>query len=305
MCSVKNNAAAHNLHGFRFDYPGKQAYTVFKYAKVEVFPEGRNRVFSIGIYSDFVNLPDVAGLGFDYVELPLDALAALSEADFQDFAAYAEDRGVSVTACSRMLPPDLPITGPGVNASALHGYLTHALRRAQRLGVKTVTLDAPASRVAPPDGDYPFAWRQFGNFLRLTQGHARDCGVTVAIEPLRKADCGLINLVSEAALIAGLLQLDNVAVSAHTGHMAMASEPLSALRNAAPLLRHVHVENALTRRLPCPGDGEDYPRLLSTLTDIRYSGGMTLCGTIMDSFAEDAARALETIRELEIKGVSG
>ena len=254
-------------------------------------------MFSIGICTDFVNLPEVAGLGFDYVEIPLDALAALAEQDFQDFAEYVEGRGIPVRACNRMLPPDLRVTGPGVNAAALHGYLTHALRRAQRLGVETVTLDAPESRVAPPDGDYPFAWRQFGNFLRLLQGHARDCGIVVAIEPLRKADCELINLVSEAALIAGLLQLDNVAVAAHTGCMAMASEPVSALRRAAPLLRHVHVENALTRALPRPGDGEDYARLLETLADIGYAGGVTLSGTITESFAEDAKAALEVMRE--------
>ena len=251
----------------------------------------------IGICIDFVNLPEVAGLGFDYMEIPLDALAALPEADYLAFVEYVEGQSIPVTACNRMLPEDLPITGPGVNATALHGYLAHALRRAQRLGVKVATLDAPRSRVAPPDGDYAFAWRQFGNFLRLLQGHARDCGVTVAIEPLRKADCDLMNLVSEAVLITGMLQLDHIAVAAHTGSMAMASEPVSALRRAAPLLRHVHMENALTRTLPRPGDGEDYRRVLETLADIGYAGGVTLCGSVTPTFAQDAGAALEYIRE--------
>ena len=122
--------------------------------------------------------------------------------------------------------------------------------------------------------------------------------MTVALEPLRKADCSLLNLVSEATLIAGLLQLSNVAVAAHWGHMSMASEPMSALRRAAPLLRHAHLENALTRALPRPGDGEDYAHMLETLADIGYTGGVTLCGTIGDTFAEDARTALDYIREL-------
>lgn len=254
-------------------------------------------VFQMGIHTDFVNLPEVAELGYDYVEIPLNALAALPEGDFTAFVDYVEASGIRVAACSDMLPDDLPVTGDGVSATALHGYLKHAFGRAQRLGAKVIVLDGAMSRQVPADGDFPFAWRQLGNFLRLLQGHARDCGLTVALEPLRKADCSLLNLVSEATLIAGLLQLDRIAVCANSGSMGMASEPLSALRRAAPLLKHVRVENALTRALPRPGDGEDYARLIETLDDIGYGGGITLAGTISERFAEDARVALEYMRD--------
>lgn len=255
-------------------------------------------MFSLGIRTDFVNLPEVWPLGYDYVELPLSALAALSEADFRAFLDYAEGSHIRVAACSSLLPEDLPITGERVNATALHGYLKHALGRAQQLGVRTLALDGAKSRQVPLEGDFPFAWRQLGNFLRLIHGHAHDCNMTVALEPLRKADCNLLNLVSEATLIAGLLQLSSVAVCANSGSMGMASEPLSALRRAAPLLRHVHVENALTRALPCPGDGEDYTRLLETLHDIGYTGGVTLTGSITERFVEDARIALDYMRKI-------
>lgn len=197
-----------------------------------------------------------------------------------------------------MLPDSLPITGPGVNATALHGYLDHAFGRARRLGARVIVLDAAASRDVPPGADFTFAWRQLGNFLRLSEGHAKACGMSVALEPLREADCSLLNRVSEAALIGGLLQLDHIGVCAHWGHMSMASEPMGALRRAAPLLRHAHLENALTRRLPREGDGEDYARMLSVLSDIGYAGGVSLCGAITDSFAEDAAAALACVKAL-------
>ena len=245
-----------------------------------------------------MNLPDVAALGYDYVELPLQALAALPEGDFRELAAYVEGRGIRVRACGDMLPEDLPVTGAGVNATALHGYLNHALGRARQLGVRMIALDAAASRSVDADGDFPFAWRQLGNFLRLVQGHAKDCGLTVALVPLRKADCRLLNLVSEATLIAGMLQLDSVAVAAHWGHMSMASEPMAALRQAGPLLRHTYLENALNRRLPRPGDGEDYARMLNVLTTLPYQGGVTLSGEIGPTFAKDAEEALKYIRRL-------
>jgi len=254
-------------------------------------------MLAIGICTDFANLPEAAKLRTDYVELSLADLAALPEADFIELADWVDAAGIRVRACRDMLPDNLPITGPGVNATALHGYLRHALGRARRLGVKAVTLDAAKSRTVSDDGDFPFAWRQLGNFLRLCQGHAKECGITVCLEPLRKADCSLLNLVSEATLIAGLLQLNNIAVAAHWGHMSMASEPMNALWRAAPLLGHVHIENALTRRLPAPGDGEDYRRMLSPLNTMGYKGGISLCGTMTQTFAQDAAAALEYIRE--------
>ena len=256
-------------------------------------------MLSIGIRTDFINLPEVAGLGFDYAEMSLRALAALSEGEFSEFAEYVDGTGLNIAASSDMLPENLPITGPGVNATALHGYLSHAFGRARRLGVKVAALDAAAARDVPDNSDYPFAWRQLGNFLRLAQGHAREHGLTIALEPLRKTDCRLLNLVSEATLIAGLLQLDNIAVAAHSGHMAMASEPVSTLRQAAPLLRHVYLENALTRKLPCDGDGEDYARVLDMLADIGYTGGVTLSGIIGDGFTRDAGNALTYIKTLQ------
>ena len=251
----------------------------------------------IGICTDFTNLPDAHRLGFDFVEISLAELAALPEDDFQEFADYVDGNGIRVGACRDMLPRDLSIVGPSVNASSLHGYLQHAFNRARRLNANVIVLDAAKSRAVPQGVDFPFAWRQLGNFLRLTQGHASDCGITVVIEPIRKSDCNLLNLVSEATLIAGLLQLNNIAVAAHSGHMAMASEPVSALRKAAPLLRHVHLENALTRKLPKPYDGEDYARLLRTLTEVGYTGGVSLCGQTKD-FSGEAGMALEYLRNL-------
>ncbi len=250
----------------------------------------------IGVFTDFYHLPEAAALGFDFLEIPLDALAALPEADFREFADYAEGAGLNLAAASRMLPPELPVTGPGVSATALHAYLQQALGRASRLGIRLVVMDAPASRAVPDGVDFPYAWRQLGNFLRICQGHAKARGITVALEPIRKQDCNLLNLVSEATLIAGLLQLENLAAAAHSGHMAMASEPLSDLRRAAPLLKHVHLENALTRRLPKPGDGEDYARFLRQLDLIGYEGGVCLTGGWEGDFRVAAAEALAHIR---------
>ena len=246
----------------------------------------------IGIATDFTNLPEAHALGYDFAEVPLCELAALSDAYFEEFAAWCEGTGIRVTAVNRLLPEDLPIVGADVRAPELHDYLRGAFARCKRLNVRVAVLDAAAARAVPQGYDYPMAWRQLGNFLRLCQGHARESGLVVAVEPLRKADCNLLNLVSEATLLAGLLQLGNVGVAANTGSMGMAAEPLSALGQAGSTLCHVRVENALTRRMPREGDGEDYFRLMRALKQMRYLGGVSVCGSAAGDFALDARAAL-------------
>ena len=254
-------------------------------------------MFPIGILTDFYTLPEVAKLGFDFLEIPLADLTRLSDAEFQEFADYAAASQLPLRSAARMLPDDVPVCGPGVSATALHAYLKRAFGRAQKLGIRLVTLDAPRSRRVPDDANTPFAWRQLGNFLRLCQGHAKECGLTVALEPVRKGEGDLLHLVSEATLIAGLLQLDAIAVSAHTGHMGMASEPVSNLRRAGRLLRHVHVENALSRRMPREGDGEDYGRLIRQLKLMNYAGGLCVCGSTTSAMDVAARAALTCLRQ--------
>ena len=253
----------------------------------------------IGICAQLSDLPDAQALGYDYVETPLDALAALSDSYFDEFAAWCAGTGLKVLAVNRLLPEGLPIVGPEVHAPELHAYLKRAFERCKRLNVRVANLDAAAQRAVPEGCDYPLAWRQLGNFLRLIQPHARENGLTVAVEPLRKTDCNLLNLVSEATLMAGLLQLPNVGVSANTGAMAMAAEPLSALTQTGAALYHIHLEHPLTRRMPREGDGEDYFKLMRLLRRDGYTGGVSVAFARAADFVSDARAALLCLRQAQ------
>lgn len=253
----------------------------------------------IGICTDFTNLPDARALGYDYAEAPLCELAALSEGYFDEFCAWCEGSGLKLRAVNRMLPEGLNIVGPDVRAADLHDYLSRAFARLRRLNVRVVTLDAALNRTVPEGFDYPQAWRQLGNFLRLCQGHARENGLVIAAEPLRKTDCNLLNLVTEATLLSGLLQLDNVGVAANTGSMAMAAEPITALSQTGNSLCHIHIEHPLTRRMPREGDGEDYFKLMRILKKAGYAGGVSVCYAKTVDFLSDARSALLCLRQAQ------
>lgn len=253
----------------------------------------------IGICTNFENLPEIHKMGFDFVEISLREIAALSESDYLEFAGYIKNGRIQAAACYDMLPDNLAITGSGVSAGMLHEYLSRAFSRAANLGVKVVSMDAAQSRAVKSDGDFTLAWRQLGNFLRLIQGHANETGLAVAVEPLRKSECNLLNTVSEAALMVSLLQLGNIGVLANSGSMAMVSEPLSALRRVAPILQHIHIQGALREKMPAEGDGEDYTRLFRILSEIGYVGGVSVRARMSGDFLSEADRALECLKNAQ------
>jgi len=252
-------------------------------------------VIRIGLRSEFEFVPEVAQLGFDYLELPLARIAALSNAEFSELLDYTDAIGLRVEAMYDMLPASLRITGPIVQARQQHDYLNLAFARANRLGAQVVVFDAPASRNVPNSFDFSMARRQAGNFLRIVQGHASDFGIKVAICNLPHSQTNLINTVSEAALMAALLQLGNVGVAADMINMAYVSEPVSAIERCGSSLTHVYAGNGVTRGLPAPNDGEDYARLFRDLAKIGYNGRVSAAAW-GECSVEAAAAALQRLR---------
>lgn len=262
-----------------------------EYDKMRNISEGGISLIRIGLRTPFEFVPEAASMGFDYLELPLNRIAMLTDDEFEELVDYAEAVNVRPEVMYAMLPDALRVNGPEVLAQQQHEYLKTAFSRACRLGAGLIAFDATASRNVPAGFDFAMARRQTGNFLRIVQGHASACGLNVAIQNYRRAECNLINTVSEAALMAALLQLDKVGVLADTVQMAFASESLDALERAGSSLMHVHTGCALTRSLPAEGDGEDYITLFKVLNRCGYSGRVSaVCSG--DCTPDAAKRAL-------------
>ncbi len=236
-------------------------------------------------------------MGFDYLELSLREIAALSEGEFGELREYLKFLNVRTPVFSDMLPGDLRVTGTDVSAQAQHEYLRSAFGRAQALGAELIVFDAAAARNVPAGFDFLLARRQLGNFMRILQGHAADANLRIAVRNYRRAECNLINTISEAALLSALLMLDRIGVAADTVQMALSSEPLDSIERAGGAVMHVYFGNALTRRLPSAGDGEDYPRILGLLQELSY-GGRISCVCRGDFSFQEAAAALECLRAM-------
>lgn len=257
----------------------------------------------IGLKTPLDAVPEIAGVGFDCLELPLRDVAALSEGEFAELTEYLAYLNVRVGAVSDLIPDGLRVNGPAVSAQAQHDYLSLAFARANALGADIAAFDAPKARAVPAGFDFALARRQTGNFLRIAQGHAAQAKLHIAVMNYRRAECNLINTISEAALMAALLQLENVGVLADTVQMALASESLDAVERAGSSLMYVHAGCALKRTLPKDGDGEDYEKLMELLTRTGYDGTVS-CVCEGEITAESARVALARMTRARDKAVS-
>ena len=251
----------------------------------------------LGICTDVANINEIAEIGFDYLEFNLAKLYGMTEEEFASVCALVDAAPIKVEACNCMLPGDIKVVGENVNAQAIHDYLDKAFARARRLGVKVVVFGSGNSRRVPDGFDTAVAWRQIGNYLRMVERHAMENDITVVIEPLRAGECNIMNFVSEATLMASLIQMPHIAVLADTYHMALGSEPLSALTMAGGLLKHVHIANAIGRKFPKEGDGERYADIFETLKEMGYEGRVSVEAGC-DDFAKDAREAFKVLSAL-------
>lgn len=251
-------------------------------------------MIKLGICAPLDALETVAQMGFDYMETGLVPLYRLSEEEFARLCERVDRAAIRLEAINGMLPGTLPVTGPNVDEEALDEYLEKAFARARRLGAEVIVFGSGAARGVPAGFPMDKAWRQLFNFLKRVGGHAERHGLTIAIEPLCRPECNLLNLVSEGAALASVLNVPQVRTLADTFHMAISAEPTSVLTLYGPQLAHVHTANPNGRVCPEVGDGVDYEALLRALKDGGYDARISIEG-IVKPFEEKAPLGLQAL----------
>ena len=230
----------------------------------------------IGVCSSIDNISKVQNAGFDYLEGNLGAIYSMTDGEYEHACNIVDASTIKVEATNCMLLSHVKVTGPEVDKEQLREYLEKAFSRATRLGVKVCVFGSSGARRVPDGFNTAEGWRQVAEFLRMADGIAEKYGVTIAIEPLCFVESNIMNYVSEATLMASLLNLPHVCVLGDTYHMAMGNESWNAFRMSGSLLKHVHVACANGRACPRNGDGENYNELFKILTEIGYEGRVSI-----------------------------
>ena len=116
---------------------------------------------------------------------------------------------------------------------------------------------------------------QIHHFLKTIGNEALRIGIIVAIEPLCREACNVLNTVRQAAEVCRNLDQKNIRVLADYFHMGTDGEPLDNLKVAPDLLAHVHIADPQERVAPGQGPTDITP-FFRALKGIGYDGRISL-----------------------------
>lgn len=233
-------------------------------------------MMKIGYCAPSSFIKEVKEAGFDYIELPLCAIAEEPEEAFEEILSQLKAESLPCLASNMFLPKRVRVTGKDVNLETAAAYCEKALSRAQRLGNRTVVLGSCGARNVP--GGFPMekAWRQFEEFGRMAGDIAAKYGVVIVLEPINATETNLMKTVIEGVALARKINHPNVKALADYFHMQVEKESTGSLLAAGEDLYHTHTAALIGRSLPLEYDQEAQSVFTRALKQIGYDGGLSI-----------------------------
>lgn len=245
----------------------------------------------IGVCAPPGDLAKAESFGFDYLEPPAAALAAMSAADFQAFKARVLASRIRCRSFNSFVRK-LRVVGDDVRPEEMEDYLNLCLPRCQEVGGETVVWGSAGSRNVPEGFPRERAWEQIKAFLRLAGEAARPRRLVIAIEPLRRQESNIINTAAEALRLVHEVDHPNVRMIVDYYHLRAENEDPDIIWKARRDIVHFHFANPQGRRWPrSTSEDSEYPRFFELVRKMHFHGGISIEGN--GSFEQDARASLE------------
>ena len=241
----------------------------------------------------------VAAAGFDYFEGTVAGVLQPRESEdaFTKFLVAVRTAGLPCAAVNCFVPGDLKITGPTADLAALEAYVRTACTRGQQVGVQTIVFGSGGARRIPDGFDPAAAHRQIVAFCRMLGPVAQAHGITIAVEPLNRAECNVLTSVRESAELVREVGHPHVRLLVDAYHFLKDSDSLADVVAAGPLLVHAHVAT-LSSRLPPGAEPCDFAPFFKALLHGGFHGRMSIESNLPNP-AESLPRALALLKRLE------
>jgi D-psicose/D-tagatose/L-ribulose 3-epimerase len=235
--------------------------------------------------------------GFDYIELSLSPVAALSEPDFARLRQRLDRAGIRSEAFNNFFPPQVRLTGAEARLPAALEYAKLAIERAAALGARVIVFGSSGAKNVPPGFPMDAAWNQLVVLLQHLGPLAAAHQVTIAIEPLNRQESNIINRAEEGLRLAQEVNHPNVQLLIDFYHLVLEREDPDIILTAGPALRHVHLAQVAGRVFPQSEAAEDWAGLFGRLRRAGYTGRCSIEAYTTD-FATDAPHALRLLKNL-------
>ncbi len=231
----------------------------------------------LGICSHPDDLSAYDQIDFDFIEGHVQSLLVPEqpESGFVPHAAAVARSRRPMRTASCFLPADLKVCGPQVDLPRLLRYAETAFARAAAIHVPLLVFGSGGARQVPPDWSVAEGFEQLVDALNLMAPLAGNHGVTLALEPLCREECNLVNTVLEGAVAVARVNHPNVRLHVDFFHMLRNGESPDDIVKAGAYIVHAHV--AENRNRAQPGvHGEDFSPFLQALSRIHYAGDLVV-----------------------------
>jgi sugar phosphate isomerase/epimerase len=255
----------------------------------------------IGVCVDPDRFEAAQAAGFDYVETNASRVSALSDADFEKLAVQVAQMKIPLDASMSFIPAAIKLTGPEVDPARQMTYVTGVLGRLKRLGVKVVVFGSGGARRVPDGFSKDEAFNQLVDFCRRIAPVARDNGITIVVEPLRKQETNIINTAREGLALVKAVDRPEIRLLVDYYHLAEEGEDPAIIAEAGPLLAHTHIANPKGRVFPLNADESPYAGFFANLCTIGYQGRLSVEASTKD-FAAEAPQAIALLRNARACG---
>jgi D-psicose/D-tagatose/L-ribulose 3-epimerase len=245
----------------------------------------------------FEFIKSLAEIGFDYAELPLAEMTAMTEEDFDFVKTTLKENNIRCECCNNFFPKTVRLTGPEIDMEAILLYVEKSLGRASELNVKNVVFGSGGAKNVPQGFPLEDGYWQIVSLLKRIAPIAFRHNISIVIEPLRKVECNLINTFKEGCQLAQDVNDPSVKVLVDYYHMRVEDEPVQHIAELGKeYLRHIHFAQTNGRIYPASIQEDNYLPFINVLKEIGYNERIS-CEAYSTNFIKDAERTLKFFGE--------
>ena len=181
--------------------------------------------------------------GADYYEISASGeLNDITDAEYETLRnKVLSDEKIKPLSANGLVSATVRLCGPEADCEKITAYAEKVFRRASGLGIKMLVFGSGKAREVP-DG-YPFdkAYSELLTAAGIFSDVAEKYGQTLALEPLRKKECNIINTVAEGAEFVRKTDRSNFRLLADFYHVSENGEDFSAIEKNADIIVHLHI----------------------------------------------------------------
>ncbi len=249
-----------------------------------------------GVCAPISDAAFIASMGFDYLEVNASAISAMTDEEFEAFCEENEKAPIHAEAANVLFPGTVQLTGD-VDFESAKAYIEMILSRLGKAGVKIAVFGSSGSRKVPEGFDMDTAWQQLVKVGKILGETAQKYGITIALEPLRKAETNIINRQDEGLKMVQEVNHPNFRLLTDLYHLTQEGGTAEDVEACGNVYAHVHIAKPDDRKAMYPGDGADYASFFAALRAVGYDGRISFEGDAGSEREKTLPLVLEVMKQ--------